>query len=79
VCYPGHGLLPFGKRLFSDPLADKTYAQLLERLTTTPQSAISGDLKQRILDFYGGLPKTDQATIAHLIVIKETKTKENDH
>jgi hypothetical protein len=60
------------ERLGDYPLADKTYADLLEQLTRLP--TISADLKQHILDFYGGFPKTDEATIARLTLIKKMKT-----
>jgi hypothetical protein len=36
------------------PLADQAYAQLLERLTTSPGRSIPKDLKDNIIDFYEG-------------------------
>jgi hypothetical protein len=35
------------------PLADKTYAHLLARLTSSPARAIPEDVKQNILEYYG--------------------------
>lgn len=36
------------------PLADQAYAQLLERLTSTPGRSIPRDLKKNIIDYYQG-------------------------
>jgi hypothetical protein len=66
------------ERLGDYSLADKTYAELLERITQMPQSTISGDLQRHILDFYGDLPETDEATTARLTLIRKMKTKDNN-
>jgi hypothetical protein len=36
------------------PLADQTYARLLERITSKPERVLPRDLKANILDFYAG-------------------------
>lgn len=43
------------------PLADKTYAQLLKRITSKPAIALPEDLKQNIIQYYDG-PRTTAAT-----------------
>jgi hypothetical protein len=60
------------------PLADQTYAKLLERLTAKPQSAISRDLKQDILAHYGAPPEAQKPVLERLALIQKMKTKE-DH
>jgi hypothetical protein len=64
------------ERLGDYPLADKTYAELLEQITRMHQPTISTDLRRHIQDFYGDFPKTDDATTARLILIKNMKTKD---
>ena len=42
------------------PLADATYARLLQRLTSTPDRAIPGDVKRNIMTYYGTIAITDK-------------------
>ena len=42
------------------PLADATYARLLERLTSRPDRVIPADTKQNIMTYYGTMSVTDK-------------------
>lgn len=42
------------------PLADETYARLLDRLTSRPDRAIPADIKQNIIEYYAKLAITDK-------------------
>jgi len=42
------------------PLADATYARLLERLTSRPDRAIPSDTKRNLLEYYGTVAVTDK-------------------
>ena len=59
------------------PLADRTYAQLLARITSNPDRTVPADLKRNILDYFAGLaPSNDegQHLMAQLNVLKGMKT-----
>jgi hypothetical protein len=59
------------------PLADQTYAQLLDRLTSKPDRTIPGDLGQNILAYYSTLgDKSDsqQKAQREIDVLKQMKT-----
>ena len=59
------------------PLADRTYAQLLARITSKPDRTIPADLKQNILDYFAGLAPSNaegQHLTAQLNVLKGMKT-----
>jgi len=63
------------------PLADKTYEQLLERLTSRPDRIIPADLKRNISEYYAGSAAIDpgQRVNARLNVLKEMKTTNGLH
>jgi hypothetical protein len=59
------------------PLADQTYARLLERITSIPDRTIPKDLQQNIIEYYAGLGTSTapgQRTNSQLSVLKEMKT-----
>ena len=60
-------------RLGDYPLTDKTYARLLERLTSKPNRVIPVSLKQNILDFYAQIATASERLTARLNVLKEMK------
>ena len=55
------------------PLADEAYAQLLGRLTSKPKRAISGSVKQDVLDYYGaaGMSADDHGQISRQLATLE--------
>jgi hypothetical protein len=55
------------------PLTDQTYAQLLERLTSTPERIIPAALKQNIMEFYAHAATSSGQLIARLNVLKGMK------
>lgn len=58
-------------------LADKTYAQLLERLTSRPDRTIPEDLKRNIVKYYAGagtITVAGERANAQLSVLEEMKT-----
>lgn len=59
------------------PLAEETYAKLLERVTAKPQSAISEDLKRDILAHYGNPSDEREAVLERLTLIQKMKTRED--
>jgi hypothetical protein len=58
-------------------LADETYAELLERITARPEDAISRELKQHILTFYGDRPEAKEPILRRLAVIQTMKIRED--
>jgi len=59
------------------PLADRTYGQLLARITSKPDRTVPADLKQNILDYFAGLVPSNaegQRLSAQLNVLKGMKT-----
>lgn len=61
-------------RLGDYPLTDKTYACLLERLTSPPKRVIPEDLKQKILEFYAHIATASEHLTARLNALKGMKT-----
>jgi hypothetical protein len=62
-------------RIGDYPLADQTYAKLLERITSQPGDTIPQDLKQHILKFYGDFPEGHGALFDRLSLIQKMKVK----
>ena len=60
-------------RIGEYPLADQTYAKLLERITSKPEHAIPEDLKQHILDYYGDLAEAREPEVERLTLIQKMK------
>ena len=60
-------------RIGEYPLADQTYAKLLERLTSEPGHTIPQDLKQHILDYYGDLAEARDSEVERLTLIQKMK------
>jgi hypothetical protein len=61
------------------PLADQTYARLLDRLTSRPDRIIPVDIKRNIIEYYGDPATTadpEQRVNARLNVLKSMKTTE---
>jgi hypothetical protein len=59
------------------PLADQTYARLLERLTSRPDRIIPVDIKRNIIEYYAGsatTPDPGQRVNTRLNVLKGMKT-----
>jgi hypothetical protein len=59
------------------PLADRTYTQLLARITSKPDRTVPADLKRNILDYFAGLAPSNeegQHLMAQLNVLKGMKT-----
>lgn len=57
-------------------LADDAYAKLLERLTTKPGVAISRNLRQHILEYYGNSPEEQESVLQRLNLIQNMKTRD---
>ncbi len=64
-------------RIGDYPLADQTYAKLLERITSQPGDTIPQDLKQHILEFYGDFPEGHAALFDRLSLIQKMKVKDS--
>jgi hypothetical protein len=60
-------------RLGDYPLTDKTYARLLERLTSQPNRVIPVALKQNILDFYAQSTTKSERLTSRLNTLKAMK------
>jgi hypothetical protein len=60
-------------RIGEYPLADQTYAKLLERITSEPRHTIPQDLKQHILDYYGDLVEAREPEVERLTLIQKMK------
>jgi hypothetical protein len=63
------------------PLADETYAKLLERITARPEVAIARDLKQHILEYYGNAPAGDppeghEPLLQRLAIVQKMKIRD---
>ena len=59
------------------PLADKTYSQLLERLTSNPRRTVSENLRQNIVEYYAAsenAPDPGQKINAQLDLLKGMRT-----
>ena len=57
-------------------LADETYAKLLEHITSQPERAISRDLKDHILQYYGGAPDERGPILERLAAVQKMKSKD---
>ena len=57
------------------PLADETYASLVDRITARRQSTISGDLKQNLLAYYGNSAEGHEPVHERIIIIQQMKAK----
>ena len=56
-------------------LADRAYAELLERITAKPQRTISQDLKQHILNYYGASADAHEPVFERLTLIEQMKVR----
>jgi hypothetical protein len=58
------------------PLADGTYNQLLERLTSRPERIVPQALKENILAYYGSATTADPSdSVSHqLAILRDMKT-----
>jgi hypothetical protein len=56
------------------PLTDRTYAQLLERLTSKPERIIPVALKQDILEYYANIATRSERLTMRLNLLKQMKT-----
>jgi len=59
------------------PLADETYARLLEQITVRPDSTISRNLRQHILEYYAGASQEQEAILERLALIEKMKTRDD--
>jgi hypothetical protein len=59
------------------PLADETYARLLEQITAKPESSISRNLKQHILEYYAGASQEQEPILERLAVIEKMKARDD--
>jgi hypothetical protein len=57
------------------PLADRAYADLLERITAKPRRTISQDLKQHILNYYGASADGHEPVFERLTLIEQMKVR----
>jgi len=67
-------------RLGTYPLADQTYAQLLRRVTETPNQAVSADLRQHLLNYYqdpAPAPNIPKAVSDELDVLRQMKVMDS--
>jgi hypothetical protein len=58
------------------PLADETYARLLEHITAKPENTISRNLKQHILGYYAGTSIEIEPILERLAVIEKMKIRD---
>jgi hypothetical protein len=54
-------------------LADNTYKQLLERVTSRPDRGIPQELKQHLLDYYQGLQDQSEANDPKAVQLEKLK------
>ena len=59
------------------PLADETYARLLEQITAKPESTISRNLKHHILEYYAGKSQEREPILERLALIEKMKTRDD--
>ena len=59
------------------PLADETYLRLLKQLTAKPESTISRNLKQNILEYYAGEAQEQGPVLERLAVIEKMKARDD--
>lgn len=60
-------------------LADQTYGQLLERITSQPEAAVSEDLRRHVLEYYGNMaggdPRNNKLT-QELEILRKMKARD---
>ena len=59
------------------PLADETYFRLLKQLTAKPESTISRNLKENILEYYAGEAREQGPVLERLAVIEKMKARDD--
>jgi hypothetical protein len=62
------------------PLADETYARLLQRLTAKPERILPEDLKRHILEYYAGfenLSDSEERVYGQLMTLKKMRSAVN--
>ena len=67
-------------RLGTYPLADQTYAQLLRRITETPNQGVPADLRQHLLNYYqdpAPAPNIPKAVSDELDVLRQMKVMDS--
>jgi hypothetical protein len=60
-------------RLGDYPLADQTYAELLERITSRPERSVPEELKKNIIEFYDSRRITTVKVAGHLVTLRTMK------